>query len=199
MVPASTLTAGAPFHDRENRTAIRDRLLTHGMANSDNPDASAEQTTLLLRLIDLAQTLSTVLSLFASRHGLSENDCYALAILSQHDAITAKSLGSLCRMHKASVSRVIRSLSRQKLVSFAHNHLDRRKLTIALTPNGVAVGHEILKAAAALTDRLERTIPQAERAGLHNALLLATNRMKEVVRTDTAPVRQQRASLSALN
>jgi len=169
------------------------------MANSDNRDASAEQTTLLLRLIELAQTLSTVLSHFASRHGLSENDCYALAILSQHDAITAKSLGSLCRMHKASVSRVIRSLSRQKLVSFEHNHLDRRKLTIALTPGGVAVGREILRAAAALTDRLERTIPQAERAGLHNALLLATNRMKEIVRTDTVPARQPRASLSALN
>lgn len=178
---------------------IRNYLPTHRMVNTGNCDALAEQTTLLLRLIDLAQTLSVVLSRFASKHGLSENDCYALAVLSHHDAITAKSLGLLSHMHKAVVSRVIRSLVQRKLISREQNHLDRRKVTIALTPSGVAVGHEILKAAAALTDRLERTIPQPERAGLHNALVLATNRMKEIVRIDTASAPQRRASLAALN
>lgn len=185
---------------------IRDRLPTHGMVNSrdrdasaEQRDASAEQNALLLRLIDLARTLSSVLSLFASRHGLSENDCYALAILSQHDAITAKSLGLLCHMHKAGVSRVIRSLEQRKLVTCEQNHLDRRKVTIVLTPRGGGVGREILKAAAALTDRLERAMPQTERAGLHDALGKITNKMKEIVRIDGASGGQRRTSSAVLS
>jgi DNA-binding MarR family transcriptional regulator len=178
---------------------IRDHLPTHGMFNSRDRDTSAEQNTLLLRLIDLAQTLSVVLSLFASRHKLSENDCYALAVLSRHDAITAKSLGLLCHMHKPVVSRVLRSLVQRKLVTREQNHLDRRKVTIVLTPGGVVVGREIVQAAAALADRLEQTMLPAERADLHDALVQITDRMKAIVRIDTASPRPRQASSAALN
>lgn len=196
VVSAFVVTADAAVPVRESRTAI---VPTHGMVNSEDRDTPAERATLLLRLIDLAQTLSDLLSRFASRHKLSENDCYALAVLSHHDAITAKSLGLLCHMHKAVVSRAIRSLVQRKLVSREQNHLDRRKVTIVLTPRGGVVGREILKAAAALTDRLERTMPQAERAGLHDAMEQITNRMKEIARIDAASPRPRRASSAALN
>lgn len=171
---------------------------THDMIHPSARDASAEQSPLLLHLIDLAQTLSHVLSRFAARHGLSENDCYALAVLSRHDAITAKTLGQLCRMHKTGISRIIKSLAQRKLITCERNHLDRRKVTLVMTPQGSALGREIVIAAADLTERLERGMSRPDRDGLLKSLLSITDRMKEIARVNRAPARQRHASSAAL-
>jgi DNA-binding MarR family transcriptional regulator len=154
------------------------------MVNQDTDNTPAASTELLLQLIELAQSLSKVLSLFAARHGLTENDCYALAMLSRHNAITAKSLGILCHMHKTRVSRVMRSLEQRGLISCMRNNLDQRKVTLVLTPRGAALGKEISIAAGELTHRLERKIPHAGREAVFNALDQITSRMKEILKQD---------------
>jgi DNA-binding MarR family transcriptional regulator len=169
------------------------------MVHSGVSDASAEQIALLLRLIDLAQTVSDVLSQFASRHKLTGNDCYALAILSRYEAITAKELGILGHMQKSGVSRVMRSLARQNLITWDRNHLDRRKVTLVLTPRGADLGREILMAAEVLTRRLEQTMSHTEREGLLHALELVTFRMKEVISIDNVVTSQRRTAPTALN
>ena len=193
------MKADAAVPRRESRTVMSGFTLpTHDMIHSAVREAPAEQKTLLLRLIDLAQTLSDMLALFSAQHGLSERDCHALAVLSSHDAITAKSLGQLCHMHKTGISRVIRSLAERKLITCERNHLDLRKVTLVMTPSGAALGREIVMAAAQLTDRLERGMPRTERDNLHNALLSITARMKQIARVDSAPVRQRHVSSAAL-
>jgi DNA-binding MarR family transcriptional regulator len=167
-------------------------VLTWRMVNQGTQNTPAASTDLLLQLIELAQTLSQVLSSFAARHGLTENDCYALAMLSRHDAITAKSLGILCHMHKTRVSRVMRSLEQRELISCGRNNLDQRKVTLALTARGAALGNEISIAAGELTHRLELKIPQAERGAVFSALEQITGRMKEILRHDMASRRPQR-------
>jgi DNA-binding MarR family transcriptional regulator len=162
------------------------------MVNKGVQHSPAASTELLLQLIDLAQTLSQLLSFFASRHGLTENDCYALAMLSRHDSITAKSLGILCHMHKTRVSRVMRSLEQREMISCVRNNLDQRKVTLVLTPRGVALGGEISIAAGELAQRLERKIPHAGREGLMNALEQITDRMKEVLTHDKASLHSRR-------
>jgi DNA-binding MarR family transcriptional regulator len=157
------------------------------MVHSGVRDAPVEQVALLLRLIELAQTLSDVLSQFATQHKLTENDCYALAILSRFDALTAKELGSLCHIQKSGVTRVMQSLEQQKLITCDRNHLDRCKITLILTQRGAELGREILAAAQELTVRLENAMSRTEREGVNQALQMVTLRMREILLLATAP------------
>jgi DNA-binding MarR family transcriptional regulator len=151
------------------------------MLNPDARDRSVPIAGLLGRLIGLSQTLSDVLSHFASRYNLTESECHALLTLAHHNAITAKSLGALCSMHKTKVSRLMRSLERRGLIECRRNMSDLRKVMLNLTPRGASLGNEIAIAASELNLRLEQTI-NTERDSLHGALDMLVAGMKAIAR-----------------
>jgi DNA-binding MarR family transcriptional regulator len=151
------------------------------MLNPDARDRSLPIAGLLGRLIGLSQTLSDVLSHFASRYNLTESECRALLTLTQHNAISAKMLGALCGMHKTKISRLMRSLERRGLIECRRDMSDLRKVMLNLTTRGASLANEIAVAATELNSLLERTINK-ERDSMHGALDTLVAGMKAITR-----------------
>jgi len=149
------------------------------MLKSDVHSTSVAMNGLLGRLIGVSQTLSSMLSGFAARYQLTENECFGLLTLKDNDAITGKMLGTLCGMHKTKVSRLMRSLEHRGLIVCKRDATDLRKVSINLTPRGAALASEVARAADELNLQLERTASK-DRDNLYQALGALIAGMKAV-------------------
>lgn len=132
---------------------------------------------LLGRLIGASQTLSSLLSRFAARYQLTEDECFALLTIKHSAAMTGKALGRLCGMHKTKVSRMMRSLEHRGLITCKRDASDLRKVSLNLTPRGTTLASEVALAADELNLQLERTVSQ-DRDNFYKTLDVLLVKMK---------------------
>jgi len=163
-------------------------------------DSSASQATALAsaplkleeflpyRLNVVASLTSQALSrIYAERYGIGVPEWRVLVTLGQYGMMTGKAIGAHSHMHKTKVSRAVAFLEKRKLLTRRTNRADLRESFLSLTPNGLAIYHDLAPIALDFTRRLAEVIDPADRAAFDRAVDRLTERSaalaEEVVKT----------------
>ncbi|MEQ9331301.1 MarR family winged helix-turn-helix transcriptional regulator [Thalassobaculum sp.] len=97
------------------------------------------------RLAVLANTVSRAIArLYADRFGITIPEWRVLAILGDSGPATSTEIRDRSAMDKVQVSRAIQRLLAARLVSRRTDPADRRRATIAMSPEGAAVYREVV-------------------------------------------------------
>jgi DNA-binding MarR family transcriptional regulator len=129
-----------------------------------NPDyILADQIGFVLRLATQFHT-----AIFASRmvDNLTQTQFAALATIYQHGPCSQSELSKLLALDTATVNGVIERLTSRRFVVSTDDPNDRRRQTIALTPEGAAVGPAAVDAAREITAGTVGRLTPAEEARL---------------------------------
>ena len=82
--------------------------------------------------------------MYGESFGISVVDWRLIAILGTHSPLSAKALAELTAMDQVSVSRAIESLTQKKLVVRRTDAIDRRRVALRLSKNGVAIYNQVM-------------------------------------------------------
>lgn len=134
------------------------------------PDLALEDfpSTMLMRLANAIQ--QEVSATYVRAHGLSVAEWRMLARLNAEGSMQ---LADFCRetgMDKAYVSRLLRSLEPQGLISVKTDPDHGRKLIVGITPKGRALAKRILPQARAAQEELMLVLDPAERVAFYGAV-----------------------------
>lgn len=123
------------------------------------------------RVVALGQAMGQGLARqYADEFGLSIPEWRTLALIGQHEAITAARVVAETPMDKATVSRAAASLTERGLVERVPHEADRRATTLRLSAEGAAVFEAVSARAVAYEERLLATLSAEERGQLDRLL-----------------------------
>lgn len=123
-----------------------------------------DQIGYLLRLANQRHT-----ALFQERmavHGLTPTQFSALIRLAQHGPCSQNHLGRLAAMDVATIKGVVGRLADKALVTLAPDPDDRRRMLIALSPDGQALLPELRALGLAISDETLAPLDREERETL---------------------------------
>jgi MarR family transcriptional regulator, organic hydroperoxide resistance regulator len=109
--------------------------------------------------------------------GLSFTQLKALFLLAEHAELTVKDLAGRLSMSVAAMSRSVDGLVQRDFATRRECESDRRSRQIALLPQGRAVLDRVMAAREAALVEFASELPDAERDGLHAALLPIVERI----------------------
>jgi DNA-binding MarR family transcriptional regulator len=98
------------------------------------------------------------------------SEAHALAVLSQHDALTQKELSGHLLLTKSTVSRLVDQLERRGWVRRQPSETDGRQRLVALTDEGAKVAGEVARRRAERLGALLERLPEADRPAVLAAL-----------------------------
>jgi DNA-binding MarR family transcriptional regulator len=98
----------------------------------------------------------------------------AMARLREQGPLSQNVLGRATAMDAATIKGVVGRLARQGLVTISADPSDRRRLTVALTPEGDQVFEESIAMARTVTERTLDPLTEAERRQLLSLLIRLT-------------------------
>jgi DNA-binding MarR family transcriptional regulator len=147
---------------------------------ADNPPLRLDEF-LPYRLNVCASLVSQALSrIYADRHKIGLPEWRVLITLGEHGLMTAKAVGQRSHMHKTKVSRAVAMLERRRLIARRANRADLREAFLSLTPAGRAIYDDLAPMALDFADRLMDKVAAADRAALHRALTILTERSAKI-------------------
>ncbi|MGE3774934.1 MAG: MarR family winged helix-turn-helix transcriptional regulator [Gammaproteobacteria bacterium] len=136
------------------------------------PDALALGAFLPYRLSVLASRVSRELSaLYAERFGVAIPEWRVIAVLGQHEDVSADFVCAKTDMDKVTVSRAVARLLEKKLVLRRASTTDRRRSMLRLSSAGRRVYAEIVPLARGYERQLLDALGRDERAALERALV----------------------------
>lgn len=95
------------------------------------------QSFLPYRLNVLAQTVSQgFATAYSATFGMTAPEWRVVSTLGEFERMTAKEISDHSGMHKATISRAVQTLARQKLLVRVPNAADRREEILSLSPRG---------------------------------------------------------------
>lgn len=102
--------------------------------------------------------------------GITGGEWSCLRVLWQGDGVTQVELARAMGVEKASLTPVLASLERKRLVRRVRNEQDRRKLNLHLSDGGWALREQLMPVAIAVNKRAERGLSRAELARTREVL-----------------------------
>ncbi|MES0879327.1 MarR family winged helix-turn-helix transcriptional regulator [Roseibium sp. SCP14] len=119
------------------------------------------------RLVHLAETVSRSFSqIYADQYGIGIPEWRLIATLGEHEAMTARDIGTATSMHKTKVSRAVTALEARGFVMREKNPEDLREQVLKLTPEGSAVYSELVPKALAYSKELEDALTEEQEKAL---------------------------------
>ncbi|WP_296050680.1 MarR family winged helix-turn-helix transcriptional regulator [uncultured Alteromonas sp.] len=129
----------------------------------------------------LANKLSAGASnLYRKEFGVGIVEWRIIALLAVENNITANYICSVIGLDKALVSRTVKNLKNQQLVTLAKSKADSRHLLIALTARGTELHSHMIKVALSRETRLLEVLSQEEKETLINLLQRLNNQVAEL-------------------
>ena len=157
------------------------------MANEVDP-ARLELALLLRRL---TVELDAVGQRFAGLHGLGRTDVRALVAVmdaARHgEALTAGRLGSAVELSSASVTALVDRLERAGHLRRVRDHVDRRRVTLEMSPEAMAAGAEFFGGLQQDLMGAMQGYSDEELAVVHRFLTGMTEVIERHARSDPAP------------
>jgi DNA-binding MarR family transcriptional regulator len=119
------------------------------------------------RLVHLAETVSRSFSqIYADQYGIGIPEWRLIATLGEHEAMTARDIGTATSMHKTKVSRAVAALENRGFVVREKNPEDLREQVLKLSPRGNEVYLELVPKALAYSKELENALTDGQRKAL---------------------------------
>jgi DNA-binding MarR family transcriptional regulator len=137
-------------------------------------------TFLPYRLAFVSEVISSAFKNLCKVRELTISELFALIALGEFGPMKAVDLGARCHMHKTNVSRVVRYLSKRRLISIHHNPLDLRTKILDLTPQGRLLHGEYTRTAVEFSRALADSISIEDRGAFDSCLMTLAQRSKEL-------------------
>lgn len=138
----------------------------NGRKPGDKPVLQLRQF-LPYRLNHLAETVSRSFSrIYADSYGIGIPEWRVLAMLGEHEVMTARDVSLATSMHKTKVSRAVAALEKRNMIQRDTNPEDQREQTLRLSPEGIAVYEDIVPRALAYSRELEDALTEDQKAVL---------------------------------
>ncbi|MEM9632890.1 MAG: MarR family transcriptional regulator [Pseudomonadota bacterium] len=119
------------------------------------------------RLVHLAETVSRSFSqIYADQYGIGIPEWRLLATLGEHEAMTARDIGTATSMHKTKVSRAVAALETRGFVEREKNPDDLREQMLKLSAKGSEVYSELVPKALAYSKELEDALTDEQNGAL---------------------------------
>jgi len=117
------------------------------------------------RLNHLAETVSKSFSkIYADTYGIGIPEWRVLAMLGEHEVMTARDVCNATSMHKTKVSRAVAALEKRRFLTRDINPDDQREQTLRLSAEGIAVYEDIVPRALAYSQELEDALTVEQKA-----------------------------------
>lgn len=131
------------------------------------------------RLNILAQAVSGGFSVAYSKFfGISALEWRVLATVGEFDQITARDIADHSGMHKATVSRAVRTLEKRALLNRSPSAADRREENLSLSASGRRIYETVVPMAVHYEDRLLDGLSGADLASLDRLIRHLADRAK---------------------
>jgi len=91
-------------------------------------------------------------------HGLTEQQWRVIRALAEVESIEIHALSALCRIHAASLSRILPKLNRSGLIARKSKAADQRCVIVSLTPRGRQVIENVAPESSRVYEQLARDI-----------------------------------------
>ena len=115
------------------------------------------------------------------RHGLrSTHAIYLLTMAKQPDGLTAPQLWELCGRDKSDVSRMMRFMEKQGLVTKESAHQRRYKGVFRLTEEGIAAAEQVKQRAALAVEIAGKNLTEENRAIFYAALTSIADNLRQL-------------------
>jgi homoprotocatechuate degradation regulator HpaR len=91
-------------------------------------------------------------------HGLTEQQWRIIRALAEVESIEIIALSAMCRIHSASLSRILPKLGKAGLISRSSDPADHRRVIVSLSPRGRLVLEEIMPESRKIYEQLARDV-----------------------------------------
>jgi DNA-binding MarR family transcriptional regulator len=108
----------------------------------------------------------SVREVYAPSHGLTAAEWRTMAVLNEHEPLSAKQIVARSSMDKVNVSRAVAGLEKAGLVARHVDPADRRRVLLRLTPRGRAVLRDLVPRVLEVERRLLKGLTDTERTTL---------------------------------
>lgn len=109
------------------------------------------------------QVSQSVSAIYGSRYGLSVSEWRTLAVLGNHQPLSASDVVQHSSIDKVQVSRAIKGLLKRDLLQRSVDPADRRRVTLHLTEQGLRVFDDLVLQVRALEQQLLGCLSEDER------------------------------------
>ena len=120
-------------------------------------------------LMDTAKNLKTSLTKTLKPHNLTCSQAIVMRAL-EGDSLSAKAIGNVCSMDKATLSAVLDKLISRGYISCEKNEDDKRENVYCITPEGETILPEILAVEKSCMANILGTLSEEEYISLFNML-----------------------------
>jgi len=119
--------------------------------------------------------------------GLSMQQFWLLVGIAEHPCHSQAELAARLRVDEATACRVIRTLSARRWVRTARDARDRRRVQLALTPEGERIAQTLLPVAREVRSAVESALMPEERAAIRAGLVKILAAVERLSQDEHAP------------
>lgn len=123
-------------------------------------------------------------SMYGERFDLSVTGWRIIAVLGQHEPLSAKQLANRTGMDQVNITRAVTRLASQGMVSRRIDRIDRRRIVLRLSKKGRAVFDMVLPLAESLEAAILQELTVAQTEELRRTMAVLVRRTGEILSDD---------------
>ena len=122
--------------------------------------------------------------MYGERFNLSVTGWRIIAVLGQHEPLSAKQLANRTGMDQVNITRAVTQLASQGMVSRRIDRIDRRRIVLRLSKKGRAVFDMVLPLAESLEAAILQELTVAQTEELRRTMAVLVRRTEEILSDD---------------
>ncbi|MGF1762109.1 MarR family winged helix-turn-helix transcriptional regulator [Aliivibrio kagoshimensis] len=111
-----------------------------------------------------------VAEIYTGEFDLTRDEWRVLAVLGSHNQLTAKALAPMINLEKMAISRAIKRMLANQLISKQADSVDKRAFQLSLTEKGVALRQQLIPKALVREQQLLSVLNEDEKSALNTIL-----------------------------
>ncbi len=123
-------------------------------------------------------------SMYGERFDLSVTGWRIIAVLGQHEPLSAKQLANRTGMDQVNITRAVTRLASQGMVSRRIDRIDRRRIVLRLSKKGRVVFDVVLPLAEAIEAAILEELTVAQTEELRRTMAALVQRTEEILSND---------------